>query len=134
MGSFVCSGYVNVCSATGLFAPGYLPEELPTGPGDPYLCHVNTWTSFTGVNPSSGGVFDPLVLSKQAGYGSGKAFKKAVRKYPELHQVVHVSGTGRKRVYAAYPGSLDGIAEKVREQAEANQLAPLKPYCPYIKK
>ena len=126
------SNYIDVCSATGVAAPGYLPADLPRESGNSNLCHVNSLTSYTGIDPSSGGVFDSLVLAKYAEFGSKQAFKKAVQKYPELQEVVHVSGTGLYKIFAAYPGSLEIASNKVHEFAHARRLAPLKPYCPYI--
>ena len=132
MSSFVGSGYVNVCSATGLSAPGFLPKELPTGPGDPYLCHVNTWAHFTGIDPSSGGIFNSKILADLSEYKSTQSFRRAAKRNSVLRKVVHISGTGKYKIYAAYPGSLESIADEIHELAHAQQLVPLKQYCPYI--
>lgn len=126
------SNYIDVCSATSAKAPGYLPTDLPREPGNRKWCHVNSLTSYTGVNPSSGGIYDPLVIAKLAEFETRQSFRKALKKYPELKNVVQVSGNGKYKIYAAYPGSLDVVAGGVKQEAHSRQLEPLKQYCVYI--
>ena len=127
---FVGSSFINVCSATGAMAPGYLPKNLPRETDDPFLCHVNTWTSYTGVNPCSGGMYDKWEIAQDLGFGTPQAMMRARSKSPLIQSVVHVTGDGRYNLVAAYQSSLDGIADSVQREARNNQLLPLANYWP----